>query len=77
MLIFYLWLPALWLLLNGPSALGLTKAKIHLLALLWWGPLGAYGALPTLLLIGLAWRARRCSVIERAYVVDEVCEVLS
>jgi hypothetical protein len=76
-LIFYLWLPALWLLLNGPSAMGLTKANMHLFALLWWGPLGAYGALPTLLLIGLAWRARRRSMIERAYEVDEICEVLS
>lgn len=76
-LLFYLWLPALWLIMNGPSAIGLAKANMHLLALLWWGALGAYGVLPTILLVGLAWRARRRVVLERAYAVDEVCEVLS
>lgn len=76
-LVLYLWLPASALLHSNALGVTLTKSKAQSVSLAWWGLPGAYGVLPLILLIIFGWLARRRLKHERAYDMDEVCEVLS
>lgn len=80
-IILYLWLPALCLILYGPTdmikAMEPTTVQLQLISFFWWWLPGVYGVLPLILLVGLGWRARRRLVHERAYAADEVGEVMS